>query len=322
MAKTPADIVLRQISLPAKKVIRRKPKSRHFPGGIVAEVTMGTRPQVAAGFVQTADLTFPPIQTLPINTSNGGGAIGTGLPVQMIFWGSAWNTPGPNPGAGTIVNAVQSILSGPWMAGLRQYGIHRCNFGGAVVVTNPAPPGNFNDGDVEDLVWALIDDNKFPEPDDPGGRNLYMVFLPPGASYGPGGIRGKHVVASDYDFPFDTDHAWVGFVLFSTALNTILSTFTHELAEMCTDPESDAWSVTSSSVSGNQEIGDVCNAVDGLVNGVNVQSYWSATDNTCLISTAWSVRRALRWSGHVLGGKGLSSIQKPIPSLNKFVVDL
>jgi hypothetical protein len=58
------------------------------------------------------------------------------------------------------------------------------------------------------------------------------------------------------------------------------------------------------------------------VNGVNVESYWSATDNACLIPTAYSLRRMLQWSGHVLGGKGLRSIQDPIPSLNKFVVDL
>ena len=144
-----------------------------------------------------------------------------------------------------------------------------------------------------------------------------MVFMPPGTTYGPGGARGKHVVASDYDFPADIDHAWVGFIVSSTNLNTILSTFTHELAEMCTDPESDAWTVT-----GSQEIGDVCNGVDGTLNGVNVESYWSAADNACLIPTAYSLRRMLQWSGHVLGGKGLSSIQKPIPSLNKFVVDL
>jgi hypothetical protein len=48
------------------------------------------------------------------------------------------------------------------------------------------------------------------------------------------------VVASDFDFPADTDNAWVGFIVSSNQLNTILSTFTHELAEMCTDPELDA----------------------------------------------------------------------------------
>jgi hypothetical protein len=308
---------LRQVAVSHGKEIRRKKQPRKFPGGVVLEPSSDFENPAPRRDVQTADLLFPPIQPLPINVSNGGGAIGTGLPVQLLFWGSAWNQPSTSPSAATILASVQNILSGPWMSGLRQYGIRRCNFGGAVVVTGPAPPVTYNDNNVQDLIWALIDDNKFPEPDDAGGRILYMVFMPPGSTYGPGGIRGKHLVASDFDFPVDSDNAWVGFIVSSTSLKTILSTFTHELAEMCTDPESDAWTVT-----GNQEIGDVCNAVDGTLNGLNVESYWSATDNACLIPTAYSLRRMLKWSGHVLGGKGLSSIQEPIPSLNKFVVGL
>jgi hypothetical protein len=307
---------LRQVSLAPGKAIRRRVKGRDFPGGIVADAPDGP-PDVQPHEVLTADLLFPPIVPLPINVSNGGGAIGTGLPVQLIFWGGAWNQPATSPSAGAILASVQTILRGPWMSGLRQYGVRRCNLRGAMVVTGPTAPGTYNDNDIKDLIWALIDDNKFPEPDDSGGRIIYMVFMPPGTTYGPGGIRGKHLVASDFDFPADNDHAWVGFVVFNAAIGQITSTFCHELAETCTDPESDAWTVT-----GNQEIGDVCNFVDQTVNGILYESYWSATDNACLLPTAYSVRRALKWSGHVLGGKGLTSVQKPIPSLNALVVSL
>jgi hypothetical protein len=307
---------LHQMSLPPSKHIRRKSKGLDFPGGIVADAPNGPRGG-QSGEVLTADLLFPPISPLPVNVSNGGGAIGSGLPVQLIFWGGAWNQPATSPSAGAILASVQTILRGPWMSGLRQYGIRRCNLRGAVVVTGPAPPGTYVDNDIKDLVWALIDDNKFPEPDDAGGRIIYMVFMPPGTAYGPGGIRGKHLVASDYDFPADIDHAWVGFITFNSSIGQITSTFCHELAETCTDPESDAWTVT-----GNQEIGDVCNFVDQTINGILYESYWSATDNACLLPTAYSVRRALRWSGHVLGGKGITSVQKPIPSLNALVVSL
>jgi hypothetical protein len=289
---------------------------RPYPGGIVAEpaagLVIGATPAV-----QNADQVFPPIVPGPITIENRGGAIGTGLPVQLIFWGSAWNLPSTNPGLGAIAGAVQSILSGPWFSGLRQYGIRRCNFGGSMVVTNPGPPATYQDDDVQSLIWALIDDNKFPEPDEPGGRNLYMVFMPPGTTYGPGGIRGKHLVASDTDLPADIDHAWVGLIVASTSLGAITSAFSHELAEMCTDPESDAWVVN-----GNQEIGDVCNILDGQLNGVNVESYWSAADHACLIPTAYSVRRMLLWSGRSLGTKGLRSLEDPIPSLNQLLIDL
>jgi hypothetical protein len=315
--KAPGELPeILQVAISEGKKIRRKKAPRSFPGGIVAEAgapLLGIHPPA----ILTADVLFPPIVPLPITVSNGGGAIGTGLPVQVIFWGSAWNSASTTPSAGAILNAVQTILRGPWMSGLRQYGVRRCNLGGAIVVTGPAPPATYNDGDVKDLVWALIDDNKFPEPDDPGGRILYAVFMPPGTTYGPGGIRGKHLVASDFDFPADVDHAWVAFVCSNPSIGQLTSTFCHELAEMCTDPESDAWTVT-----GNQEIGDVCNLVDQTINGVSFESYWSATDNACLLPTAYSVRRILKWSGHTLGGKGLTSIQKPIPSLNALILSL
>jgi hypothetical protein len=308
--------VIRKVKISAGRMISPRKQPRSIRGGIVGEPSPGFFRAVPLK-VRTADSLFPPIIPGPISVSNGGGAIGTGLPVQLIFWGNAWNQAATSPSASAVVSAVQNILRGPWMSGLRQYGIRRCSFGGAIVVTSPGPPGTYNDSDIQDLIWALIDDNKFPEPDDPGGRNLYMVFMPPGSTYGPGGIRGKHLDATDFDLPADLDHAWVGFICTNASIDQLTSTFCHELAEMCTDPESDAWTVT-----GNQEIGDVCNLVDQTLNGVSVESYWSAEDNACLIPTAYSVRRALKWSGHTLGGKGLRSIQTPIPSLNTLVVSL
>ena len=118
---------LRQVALPLEKTIRRKKKLRSFPGGIVADLSADFRPPAPLA-VQTTDLLFPPNVPRPIAVSNGGGAIGTNLPVQLIFWGSAWNQPSTTPSAGTILGSVQTILGGPWMSGLRQYGIRRCNF--------------------------------------------------------------------------------------------------------------------------------------------------------------------------------------------------
>jgi hypothetical protein len=88
------------------------------------------------------------------------------------------------------------------------------------VVTTPSPPASFDDGDVHDVIWALIDDNHFPEPDDPGGRNIYCAFMPPGTAYGPGGARGAHSVANHFDFPADVDHAWVAWIDSRTAIGS------------------------------------------------------------------------------------------------------
>jgi hypothetical protein len=315
-----ADLQIRQVALPEKKESRPKRKFRNFPVGIVAEPSPALR-ALAPGAVQEADMILQPIKPGPITASNGGGAIGTAIPVQVLFWGSAWNLPATIPSASTILSSVQNILIGPWMSGLRQYGVRRCSFGGSLVVNSPDPPATYEDSDIKNLTWDLIDDNKFPEPDEPGGRNLYLIFMPPGTTYGPGD-RGAHTVAKDIDLPADVDNAWVGFITWQP-LKDILSTFTHELAEMCTDPEGDAWTVAGPNFTDREnEIGDVCNAVDKPLNGVNVESYWSAADNACLIPTAYSVRRMLLWSGHKLDGKGLRSLQSPIGSLNQLITNL
>ncbi len=74
------------------------------------------------------------------------------------------------------------------MSGLRQYGINRSPFRGAIVVTSPEPPfipKTFSDvnGDIDGLVNTLINDGKFPEPDEDGGRNIYCVVMPPNTKY-------------------------------------------------------------------------------------------------------------------------------------------
>jgi hypothetical protein len=316
MAKKPS--ALRQVELPSPLVSKRKPKGYQFRTGVAADTRVPATKFAAARV--GLDSTFPPIIPRPIVLSNGGGAIASGNPVQLIFWGSAWDQASTSPSAATIVAAVQRILKSPYLSGLRQYGIGRCPFGGALVATSPDPPPSFDDGNVQDLIWALIDDSHFPEPDDPGGRNIYSVFMPPGTSYSPGGARGAHSVANDFDLPADVDHAWVAWIGTNT-LDQTLSTFTHELVEICTDPEFDAWTVNGQPA-GLNEIGDVCNLVDGPLNDLTVESYWSAYDNACLIPTAWSVRRTLAGAGRRLNGKGLLSLQNPIPSVNQFLVNL
>lgn len=296
------------------------------PHGIVREFS--PPPRGFTPHVVGLDLTFPPIGGCSSTAVTAhGGAIGGGNPVQLLFWGSTWQTlPDPNNPkqlfVNTVTNDVQSILAGPWISGLRQYGVKRSALGGAGIITSPNPPFSpftFNEQNVQDIIQSLIDQNTFPEPDDPGGRNLYIVFMPPNTIYGPGGARGAHNSFSTGSI-IDPDKAWYAWIGYQS-LSNMMSTFTHELAEMTTDPEGDNWYINGAGT-GCNEIGDVCNAVDGTLNGVNVESYWSIFDNACLIPTAWSLRRTLAGAGKKLNGQGLRSIQNPIPSLNQFVVSL
>ena len=229
-----------------------------------------------------ADLRLPPnAGETDLNVTFHGGAIASGVAVELIFWGSAWQQPANSALRAQFVASAASLIGGPYYTALKEYGAAKPMFRGAVTVISPDPPGSFDDGDVGDLVWNCIDANIFPEPDDPGGRIFYAVVMAPGTSYGPGGALGAHSWPHDYDFPFDWDTAWVAWIGFGN-LNTLTRVFGHELAEAVTDPEGDGW---HTDVSG-EEIGDICNTRQGFVNGVWVEGYWSRRMNACVIPTS------------------------------------
>ena len=109
-------------------------------------------------------LVFPPDNGIPSTAvTTHGGAILTGVPVQVLYWGSDWlRRIDPNTGralSDSFTTVVQAILNGPWMSGLRQYGIRRCSFGSATTVGTDPPllPHTFDNGDVEGLIQSRID---------------------------------------------------------------------------------------------------------------------------------------------------------------------
>jgi hypothetical protein len=259
----------------------RPTKARVKRIGIVPDAGTETLAAQAgtAAMVSAADLIFPPNNgTGDTNVVSHGGAIASGVPVQLIFWGSLWNTPANSQLRAQLVASAAGLIAGPYFRELKQYGAARPTFRGAITMTGPNPPSSFDDGDVGDAVWNLIDANVFPEPDDAGGRNFYCMLMAPGTSYSPGGALGAHSWPTDYDFPFDIDTAWVAWVGFAD-LNTMTRAFGHELAETCSDPEGDAWFVDSSGA----EIGDLCNSRRAFVRGVFVEGYWSKRHNACVI---------------------------------------
>ena len=118
----------------------------------------------------------------------------------------------------------------------------------------------------------------------------------------------------------DVDNAWYAWIG-NAVLSTMTRAFGHELAETCTDPEGDGWTIDGAPTN-LSEIGDICNKNVGRVNGVTVEPYWSIFDNACILPTSFSVRRALASAGKKLNGRGIRSLQSPIPSLNEFISNL
>lgn len=104
-------------------------------------------------------------------------------------------------------------------------------------------------------------------------HKLFPNAIDSNTIYGPGGARGAHSFVVTGDPVLDPDKAWLAWVGNNT-LDQMTSTFSHELVEMCTDPEGDSWAVDGQP-SGLNEIGDACNLMDVKVNGVLFESYWS-----------------------------------------------
>lgn len=217
-----------------------------------------------------------------------GGPVGSGLPVELLFWGDWWNSAEGVVRRVLIETRTQAVLASDYFSELKQYGIERPHWRGAKIVTKPGPPASFNSDDdvqsVPDLIDDLIDDDVFPDPDDE--KIAFVVFMPKGFTQSIKEL-GSHTKDYNYTFPWDKDWYWVAWV--SSFGDTpgsdpedVIGVFTHELVEMLSDPEADGWYADNPE---KGEIGDA--AVKGgdtlpqlpgqsaWVNGAHVTAYWS-----------------------------------------------
>ncbi len=288
-------------------------KRRRRGGGSDRDVgvVMQRRP-LRPGSITPDDILQPPDDgNSDLHVSYHGGALIPNVSLVLLFWGNAWTDERTMPSADAIANAMQKMLAGPYMSALDQYGIGRGKLTRALIVLSD-PPDPFGRDDWHDLIWNLIDQGTFPEPEDDGGRNLYMIVAPPHVKFDDPKPTGAHGYPGDYDFPFDYDVAWGGYVLNDGTLDTVTARLSHEIVEACTDPEDDGWTIDGRSRP-NAEIGDVCENTVGVVDGVMVQGYWSQRDRACIIPQTQTL--------FVPGGGLVAARQPPNAQLTAFSVD-
>jgi hypothetical protein len=229
----------------------------------------------------------------PQPTSDGHGLKLNDVPVFLIFKGSFWNNPTPGqPTATDVTNAVSSILNGPYLQSVTQYGVNgKAHLAGTFFdFTNP--PTNFSVSQLQDIV-ENAQDHGIPESDDLDREPLYVVVTAPGVQSGEGGAASYNVMGHDYDFPFDYDDVpmiWLGGITPNglpadhNTLDIYSDNFSHELAEAVTDINNDGITVSASTAFrqafGNDQTGSQIgdNEADQntyRVNNVLVQSLWS-----------------------------------------------
>ena len=71
------------------------------------------------------------------------GGVVRNVHVQLIFFGSAWAASTTIPSISQVTAAVQSILAGPYMSYLAQYGVSRGTLRGTTLVTAFDPLDSF-----------------------------------------------------------------------------------------------------------------------------------------------------------------------------------
>ena len=270
--------------------------------GIVRRAT--TKKAEAGG-----DETFAPDYTVT-STTDGGGKVLTDVEVILIFWGSFWTSnPPPTPSSDTYKTAIEGILTGPFMSGLRQY---RAVGQGALiyseVYTGSDPADLYTDTDVVNLIKDRLDNTTMPAPAT-GHNRFYAVIAPQGIRNSNTSFAGQH---QSFTYNGVTGYyAWVDNTGSLTGHDCTTKVLSHELVEACTNPDVDTSNngiLVNGTGSGgntitNDEIGDTCNdqffTLD--MNGIqcSVQAYWSKADNICLLPTGsatfWVDKNTFGW---------------------------
>jgi hypothetical protein len=244
--------------------------------------------------LKNADVSQSPDYTVT-STLDGGGLVLTNVEVAAIFWGSYWSStsPAPSPTSDTYYQAFTGIVTGPYLTGLRQYrGVGPGSMLGKFINdTAPDPVDGYSDADVVNMLIKFLDGNPNVPAPATGHNRFYAVVTPPGINNALSQALGQH---QSFTYKGVTSfYCWVDSKggLTDSSSDGVVNTFSHELAEACTDPLGTGILVNGKLSDGTtvqkDEIGDTCNNEFAIVdmNGVecNVQCYWSATDQACIL---------------------------------------
>lgn len=249
--------------------------------GIVARINPAKHPI-------GAEIDFSPDYTVT-NTTDGGGAVLTNVEVILCFWGKFWSsTPAPNPSSATYKQAIEGIVTGPYLGGLRQYrGVGQGSVIYSEINDSTDPANGYTDADVVAMLKDRIANHGMPAPTS-GHNRFYAVFAPVGINNSLTQFAGQH--QSFTVNGIKGYYAWVDDTGSLTGQNCTTKVFSHELVEACTNPDVDTSNngiLVNGNGHSNDEIGDTCNNQFATVdmNGVrcSVQAYWSKSDNLCIL---------------------------------------
>jgi hypothetical protein len=215
-------------------------------------------------------------------TSDGGGPVINEAHIELVFWGSGWNT-GSGPSLRTSMqSAVDSIAQGPYLAALSVYRstIGSGSVADSITITSSNPPNPMTDNDVRNVLTTNINNGTLSNPDS-DSQTIYLVIPQPGTSAG--SLGGTHSFFSRGAGHNNAHYVWTRNI---SSLDDITYFASHELAETVTDPEGTAIQVNPRSSTNWNEIGDgQAQNYSYRLNGYLVQSLFYNSDHAYLVPT-------------------------------------
>jgi hypothetical protein len=251
--------------------------------------------------------------------------------VDVIFWGAAvpvasplgssvtmvnyWSTAKGQAEAAAFTNDVKTILNGPYLSGLTQYGSDgTAVWGGSWTDPATTPPAGMNPGDsrnamtIQQEIQHAIDTPGSGIPAPGSASPIYVVVTSPNSS---GTNNGG------FNFPGTYNGTPINMVSLGVSANdngARMLTFSHELVEDMTDPTGDRFGVQvipppglpASVFSGVGQVADGEPEPPGqahysyTLNGVRVQPYWSRSDNAFIVpDSPWTAGQRKTYMGPV-----------------------
>jgi hypothetical protein len=205
-------------------------------------------------------------------------------PVYLVFWGQSWGTLQGQANETQVVDATRSILGGPYLTGLQQYGSDGKASFGAKWDVGSVVPFRFSTTDLQATVNTAIKDSGgvIPDAASPLEPPIYVVVTDTSVNYAEPGVLGYNVPTTSR-----MHMIWVGSQSNSGPfdLDRVTTVLSHELVETITDPDGNGIHVEPPATlpydlaaKGINQIGD--NEPDGLrygyrLDGYRVQPYWS-----------------------------------------------
>jgi hypothetical protein len=214
-------------------------------------------------------------------TSDNNGPLITHPHVELVFWGPGWNVSGGPVLRTAVENAVDSILTGPYMSSLSQYrGVGSGSRRESVTIPSFVP-NPFTVTDVDNMLRSNFG-STLPDPLLSGDSQLFYFVVPQPQSYPTGcGCSAEHTWNTWTFWPYH-----FGFTQNDINLATITRLFSHEQVEAATDPEGTAVQVNPRNPTNWNEIADgAAGNYTYRLNGYYVQAYLSQANHAYVVPT-------------------------------------